>query len=64
MQTRKLTTCNNPVEAHLLQGRLEAAGIDSILGGEIMSSYPPLSGVTVFVDAKDYDKARELLAEE
>ena len=60
---KKLTTCNNPVEAHFLQGRLELEGIRSILGGEIMSGYPPMNGVTVFVDDKDWEEARKVLEE-
>lgn len=61
MKTCRLTTCASPVEAHLLQGRLEEEGIESFLGGEIMSGYPPMSGVSVFVSETDLEKARQLL---
>ena len=61
MNTKLLATCNNPLEAHLLQGRLETEGIPSILSGEIMSGYPHMNGVAVFVDERDYDRAREVL---
>ncbi|MBQ1198769.1 MAG: DUF2007 domain-containing protein [Bacteroidaceae bacterium] len=61
MAISRLTTCNNPMEAHLLQGRLEEEGIRSFLGGEIMSGYPPMNGVTVFVEEEDYARAHALL---
>lgn len=62
MKTCKLTTCNNPIEAHMLQARLEAEGIACILSGEIMSGYPPMSGVTIFVNEDDYNLAKELIS--
>lgn len=49
------------MEAHLLQGRLEEEGIRSFLGGEIMSGYPPMNGVTVFVEEEYYARAHALL---
>lgn len=61
MKTCKLTTCNNSIEAHLLQARLEAEGIACILSGEIMSTYPPMNGVTVFVSEDDYNIAKKLI---
>jgi hypothetical protein len=61
MNTKRLTTCNNPLEAHMLQGRLEVEGIPSILGGEIMSGYPPMNGVNVFVYEQDWERARDVL---
>lgn len=57
----RLTMCSNPVEAHLLQGRLLEEGIESFLGGEIMSTYPPMSGVAVFVDESDMERAKQVL---
>lgn len=61
MKTRLLTTCNTPLEAHFLQGRLETEGIESFLSGEIMSGYPPMNGVAVFVDENDYERARAIM---
>ena len=61
MAITRLTTCNNPMEAHLLQGRLEEEGIHSFLGGELMSGYPPMNGVSVFVEEEDYSMAHTLL---
>ena len=60
--TRKLTTCNNEVEAYMLKGRLEMEGIPSVIGNAIMSGYPPMSGVNLFVNEEDYDRAREIMA--
>ena len=59
--TRKLTTCNSEVEAYILKGRLETEGIPSVVGNAIMSGYPPMSGVTLFVNEEDYDRAREIM---
>lgn len=49
------------MEAHLLQGRLEEEGIHSFLGGELMSGYPPMNGVSVFVEEENYSRAHTLL---
>lgn len=62
MSTRKLITCNNAIEAHLVQGRLAEEGIQSILAGEIMSNCPPTSGVNVLVREQDYQRAIEIIA--
>jgi hypothetical protein len=62
MSTRKLITCNNAIEAHLVQGRLAEEGIQSILAGEIMRNYPPTSGVNVLVREQDYQRAIEIIA--
>lgn len=62
MSTRKLMTCNNAIEAHLVQGRLAEEGIPTILAGEIMNNYPPSSGVNVLVDEQDYQKAMDIIA--
>ena len=62
MSTRKLITCNNAIEAHLVQGRLAEEGIQSILAGEIMSNYAPTSGVNVLVREQDYQRAIEIIA--
>ena len=59
--TRQLTTCNNEVEAYMLKGRLEMEGIPSVIGNAIMSGYPPMSGVNLFVNEEDYDRAREIM---
>ena len=67
MQTVTLTTCDNAAEAHLLQGALANAGIESVLTNEYTASTLPNlcgmmgMGVTVVVLAKDYDRARQLL---
>lgn len=67
MQTVTLTTCDNAAEAHLLQGALANAGIESVLTNEYTASTRPNlcgmmgMGVTVVVLAKDYDRARQLL---
>ncbi len=59
--TIKLTTCNNEVEAYILKGKLEVEGIPCVVGNAIMSGYPPMSGVTLFVNEEDFDRAREII---
>jgi hypothetical protein len=41
---------------------LAEEGIQSILAGEIMSNYPPTSGVNVLVREQDYQRAIEIIA--
>lgn len=57
MRTVRLTTCNTAFEAHLLQNLLENEGIPSITNNEIMNTYPPMSGVDIFVNEDDLEQA-------
>lgn len=66
MKTVKLITCNDAMNAHILQGALENEGIDSVLHNENFSSlYKGLvnniSGVDIFVAEEDYEKAVQVL---
>ncbi len=58
----------SPVEAHIISGMLEDAGIECVLSNEFFAAADsPVSnatgGVQVFVRAADADQARALLAE-
>lgn len=58
----------SPVEAHIVSGMLEDAGIECVLSNEFFATADsPVSnasgGVQIFVRADDADQARELLAE-
>lgn len=58
----------SPVEAHIVSGMLEDAGIECVLSNEFFAAADsPVSnatgGVQVFVRAADADEARTLLAE-
>ena len=66
MRTAKLTTCNNSVEAHLLQHLLEQEGIDSALHNENMTNLfggllTAFTGVDVFVFEDQMEAAQEVL---
>ena len=67
MKTVRLTTCNDSMQAHILQGALENEGIESVLHNEHFSSLLPGftnimgAGVQLFVMDCDYDRALEVL---
>ncbi len=66
MKTVKLITCNDAMQAHILQGALENEGIESILHNENFStlykSYVSnIAGVDMLVAEDDYDKAVQVL---
>ncbi len=67
MKAIRLLTCDNPVEAHLIKGRLQNEGIECFLTNENFTNLMPFyndmlgSGVQIIVDEKDYHKAREIL---
>ncbi len=67
MKTILLISCNDPVEAHLIQGRLLNAGINCFLTNENMTTLAPHhnlflnSGIQIMVMADDLAKARELI---
>lgn len=66
MKTVKLITCNDAMQAHILQGALENEGIDSVLHNENFSSLMNgfvnyISGVDLLVAEKDYDAAVQVL---
>ena len=58
MKTVRLITCNNAMQAHILQGALENEGIESILHNENFSSLYSgcinnISGVDFFLYEKN-----------
>ena len=58
----------SPIEAHIVRGMLEDAGIECVLSNEFFAAADsPVSnasgGVQVFVRAADADQAHALLAE-
>lgn len=62
MKTVRLITCNDAMQAHILQGALENEGIDSILHNENFSTLykscvSDVAGVDILVLEKDYEKA-------
>ncbi len=66
MKTVKLITCNDAMQAHILQGALRNEGIESLLHNEnfstLMKSYiSNIAGVDIFVLEEDYDKAVQVL---
>ena len=66
MKTVRLITCNDAMQAHILQGALENEGIDSLLHNEnflsLLKSYVSnISGVDIFVNEEDYDHALQVL---
>ena len=63
MKTIRLKTCDNIFEAQLVKNELENAGIPVILANEIMSTYPPMSGVDILVSECDYERAMRILCE-
>lgn len=67
MKTVILTSCNNSVEAKLIQGNLANEGIDSFLSNENYTSlYPNMngamgSGIQVFVKEEDAERALKVI---
>ena len=67
MKTVILTSCNNSVEARLLQGNLANEGIESILSNENYTSlYPNMngamgSGIQILVDEADAERALKVI---
>jgi len=67
MRTITLISCNDPAEAHLIQGRLMNAGIDCFLTNENMTTLAPHhnlylnSGIQIMVMENDLAAARKLI---
>ncbi|WP_455587584.1 putative signal transducing protein [Bacteroides sp.] len=66
MKTIRLITCDDAMQAHIIQGALENEGIESVLHNENLSSLLKscvnnLSGVDIFVCEDDYDRALQVL---
>jgi len=66
MKTKRLLTCSNLSEAHIIQGRLNNEGIDCFLTNENISSLLPINnsmllGVQIVVNETDYQRAYEIL---
>lgn len=62
----RLITCNNAMQAHIIQGALENEGIGSVLHNEnfsaLMSGYlSEIAGVDLLVNETDYPAAFEVL---
>ena len=69
LKTVVLNSYENPMEADIAKARLEEAGIQSIISGEnsnmVIPSFNTTStGVRLYVEEKDVEKAKEILAEE
>lgn len=67
MKTVRLITCNNAMQAHIIQGALENEGIGSVLHNEnfsaLMSGYlSEIAGVDILVSVADYRQAFEILS--
>lgn len=60
-------TCNDAIQAHIIQGALENEGIESVLHNENFSTLLPGyanfmgAGVQIFVMDCDFDRAQEVL---
>ncbi len=68
MKTVRLITCNDAMQAHIVQGALENEGIASMLHNEHFSTLyrgciSNISGVDVWVTEEEYDKAVQVLKE-
>lgn len=67
MKTIRLTTCDDAIQAHILQGALENEGIESVLHNENFATLLPGfanvvgGGVQLLVMDCDYDRALEVL---
>ena len=66
MKTLRLITCNDAMQAHIIQGALENEGIESVLHNENFSSLmkgysSEIAGVDIMIVEKDYDKAFDIL---
>ncbi len=61
-----LTTCENAMHAHILQGALKNVGIPSMLQNELSASVALQGfigmGVQILVFEKDLERAKEILA--
>lgn len=67
MKTVRLITCNNAMQAHIIQGALENEGIGSVLHNENFSSLMnghmnEIAGVDILVQVEDYGHAFEILS--
>ncbi len=65
-KTVKLTTCTSSFEAHILKGKLQAEGIESMLQNENISDLyggivSTFTGVDILVFEADYDRALAVL---
>lgn len=69
MKTISIKSCRDPFEANVLKGRLENEGIPCFLTNENLTTLLPhhfmwdSSGVQIFVDEDDVERALEVLAE-
>ena len=66
MKTVRLVTCDDAMQAHILQGALENEGIESVLHNEYFSSIykcnvGSIAGVDILVAESDYKRALEVL---
>ena len=66
MEPVVLITCPDPIEANILKGVLDNAGIESYITGENTANlFPSNTGepgdVQILVDEKDLERARELI---
>lgn len=65
MKFIRLITCENPVEANILEGKLESEGIRCFLTHENFSNLMPHftgilgAGVQVMIEEKDYEQAKK-----
>ena len=66
MKTVRLITCNDAMQAHILQGALENEGIESVLHNENLSSLlngyvNSIAGVDILVAEENYEAAMLIL---
>ena len=65
MRTVLLISCDNAIQAHILQGALENEGIPSVLKNEEMGNFfsynRAIGGVDILVYERDLERAREIL---
>jgi hypothetical protein len=65
-KTVVLTTCDNAIHAHILQGALANVGIPSMLQNELSASVALQGminlGIPILVFEKDLEAAKEILA--
>lgn len=67
METILLTTCINSIDANIIKGMLESNDIECFLANENFSGLMPNyygiigSGVSIFINKSDEEKAKELI---
>ena len=69
MNTKRLTTCDNIIEANIIKGKLNDAGIYAFISNENMNSLIPSyqliedGRIGVIIDKNDWEEANQIIFE-